>query len=180
MAGGEIVGPAVAGGLVATAGAGWAIGIDALTFAASAAFLANLRLPRALPRAGGSFLHELREGWTAFRSRRWVWLPVAIFAFGNLLWGAWSALGPVVAARDLGGAAAWGTVLAVLGVGALAGGVAAVRLDPSPPLVVLAVGGIGLALPLACLAAGASLAVIAFGAFAAGVSLMLGNTLWES
>src|SRR3954462_5484151 len=36
MAGGEIAGPAVAGGLVATAGACWAIGIDALTFAASA------------------------------------------------------------------------------------------------------------------------------------------------
>jgi MFS family permease len=55
-----------------------------------------------------------------------------------------------------------------------------VRLDPSRPLVVFAVGGIGLALPLACLAAGASLPVIAVGAFAAGVSLMLGNTLWES
>jgi len=180
MAGGEIAGPAVAGGLVATAGAGWAIGIDALTFAASAAFLANLRLPRALPRAGGSFLHELREGWTAFRSRRWVWLPVVIFAFGNLLWGAWSALGPVVAAEDLGGAAAWGTVLGVLGLGALVGGLIAVRVDPARPLVVFALGGAAFALPLSCLAAGAPLLVLAAGAFAAGVSLMLGNSLWES
>src|SRR4051794_10019459 len=180
MAGGEIVGPAVAGGLVATVGAGWAIGIDALTFAGSAAFLANLRLPVALPRAGGSFMRELRDGWTAFRSRRWVWLPVSIFAFANMLWGAWSALGPVVAASELGGAAAWGTVLAVLGVGALVGGVVAVRVDPARPLVVFAIGGIGLALPLACLAAAAPLPVIAFGAFAAGVSLMLGNSLWES
>src|SRR3954471_18118669 len=157
MAGGEIAGPAVAGGLVATAGAGWAIGIDALTFAASAAFLANLRLPRALPRAGGSFLHELREGWTAFRSRRWVWLPVAIFSVGNMVWGAWTALGPVVAARELGGAAAWGTVLAVLGIGALVGGLAAVRLHPRRPLVLFAWTSVAFAAPLACLAAGAPL-----------------------
>src|SRR3954449_5919522 len=115
MAGGEIAGPAVAGVLVAGVGAGWAIGADALTFAASAAFLARLRLPKTLPRAGGTFIHELKEGWTAFRSRRWVWLPVAVFSLGNMLWGAFSALGPVVAARDLGGAAAWGAVLAVLG-----------------------------------------------------------------
>src|SRR3954452_17221655 len=135
MAGGEIAGPAVAGVLVAAAGAGWAIGADALTFGASAAFLANVRLPKALPRAGGSFLHELREGWSAFRSRRWVWLPVAVFSVGNMVWGAWSALGPVVAARELGGAAAWGTVLAVLGIGALLGGLAAVRLHPRRPLV---------------------------------------------
>jgi hypothetical protein len=56
-----------------------------------------------------SFVADLREGWVAFRSRRWVWTVVGYFAIGNLLWGAWSALGPVVADRDLGGAAAWGT-----------------------------------------------------------------------
>ena len=38
------------------------------------------------------------------------------------------ALGPVVADRELGGAAAWGTVLAVMGAGTLAGGVVAVRI----------------------------------------------------
>src|SRR5690348_8343209 len=64
MAGGEIVGPAIAGVLVAGAGAGWAILADAATFAISAACLVNLRLP---PRAAGertsTFLAELRDGW---------------------------------------------------------------------------------------------------------------------
>jgi MFS family permease len=180
MATGEIGGPALAGVLVATVGAGWAIGIDALTFALSAAFLANLHLPPQLPRAAASFLHELKEGWTMFRERRWVWLPVTIFAFSNMLWGAWSALGPVVANDDLGGAAAWGTVLAVLGVGALVGGLIAVRIDPARPLMVFAAGGVCFTIPLACLAAGAPLPVLAAAAFLAGAALMLGNSLWES
>jgi MFS family permease len=180
MAGGEIAGPALAGVLVATVGAGWAIGIDAATFGLSAAFLANLHLPRQLPRAGGSFLTDLKEGWTAFRSRRWVWLPVLIFGLTNMVWSAWGTLGPVAAEQDLGGAAAWGTVLAVLGVGALAGGMIAVRVDPARPLVVFAVGSLAFAAPLALLAAEAPLPVIAFGAFLAGISLMLGNSLWES
>ena len=39
-------------------------------------------------------------------------------AVGNLLWSAWAVLGPVLAERELGGAAAWGIVLSALGVGA--------------------------------------------------------------
>jgi MFS family permease len=180
MAAGEIGGPALSGVLVAGVGAGWAIAADAATFALSAAFLANLHLPRRVQTAGGSFLQDLMEGWTAFRSRRWVWLPVLIFGFMNMAWGAWGALGPVVAEQDLGGAAAWGTVLAVLGVGALVGGMIAVRIDPARPLLVFAIGGVAFALPLAFLAAGVPLPVLACGAFLAGVSLMLGNSLWES
>ena len=92
-----------AGVLVATAGPGWALGIDAATFAVSAAFLSRLRLPPRIAREAESFFQELREGWRAFRSRTWVWAFVASAAIGNMLWGAWSVLGPVVADRDLGG-----------------------------------------------------------------------------
>src|SRR5206468_3245287 len=72
MAGGEIVGPAIAGVLVAGAGAGWAILADAATFAVSAACLVNLRLPaRPAGERTTSFLTEMLDGWTAFRSRTW-------------------------------------------------------------------------------------------------------------
>ena len=57
-----------------------------------------------------------------------VWAAVA-----NLVWGAWSVLGPVIADRDLGGAAAWGVILGALGVGALFGAVAAIRRTLRPP-----------------------------------------------
>lgn len=177
---GEILGPLVAGVLVATAGAGWAIAADAATFAISGVCLAMLRLPGPAPRERSSFLADLRGGWAAFRSRRWVWTVVVYFAVANMLWGAWSALGPIVAHRELGGAAAWGTVLAAVGVGALVGSLLATRARPSRPLVLVALMDGLFALPLAVLAAGAPVTLLAFGAFLSGAGMMLGNSVWES
>jgi len=65
-----------------------------------------------------------------FRSLTWVWTFVLGAAVGNMAWGAWSSLGPVIADRDLGGAATWGSILAAMGVGALLGSVIAVRAKP--------------------------------------------------
>jgi MFS family permease len=176
----EIAGPALAGVVVAVAGAGWAIAVDAATFAASAVCLALLRPPaRELPEPA-SFLSDLRDGWVAFRSRRWVWTFVAYFAIVNVFWGAWSALGPVVADRDLGGAAVWGSILAAQGVGALAGSVLATRARPPRPLVLVAAMEGLFGLPLGFLAAGASAPLVAVGTFFSGVGLMLGVSVWES
>jgi MFS family permease len=182
MSAGEIAGPLVAGVVVAAAGPGWALGADAATFAISAALLA--RLPRArrdgaaAPRA--TFLADLRGGWDAFRSRTWVWSFVVSLALGNMVWAAWSALGPVVADRELGGAEAWGTVLAAMGVGALGGSLAATRARPARPLVVVALGGAVFATPLAVLGAGAPVAFVGLAALLAGAAMMVGNALWES
>ncbi len=180
MSAGEILGPALAGIVVATAGAGWALAIDAATFAASAAFLVRLTIPRLERRAATSFVADLREGWGEFISRTWVWTFVAASAFGNLMWCSWSALGPIVAHRDLGGAAAWGTVLAGMGVGALVGGLLAVRARPRRPLMRASLTLVLIASPLALLAAGAPLALLVVGAFLAGIAMMVGNSLWES
>ena len=177
---GEILGPLLAGVLVATAGAGWAIAADAATFAVSAACLLGLRLARGAPVTSGAFRTELREGWAVFSSRTWVWTFVVYFAIANLFWGAWSSLGPVVADRELGGAAAWGTVLAVMGVGALLGSLIATQLRPARPLVLVAAGEGLLALPLAFLAATSAVWLIAFGALLSGIGLMLGMSVWES
>jgi predicted MFS family arabinose efflux permease len=177
---GEILGPLAAGVLVAAAGAGWAIAVDAATFAVSAVCLTMLRMPWRAGRQAASFLSDLREGWVAFRSRRWVWSFVCYFAIGQMLWGAWSALGPVVAERDLGGAAPWGAVLAAVGVGALGGSLLATRARPGRPLVLVALTGALFALPLAFLAAGAPPALLAGAALISGAGMMLGNTVWAS
>jgi len=180
ISGSEILGPALAGVLVATIGAGWAIAVDAATFAISAWCLAMLRPPPREPRARASFLADLREGWVAFRSRRWVWTVVACATVGNMTWGAWSALGPTVAERDLGGAAVWGTVLAAAGVGALAGSLVATLARPRRPLVLFAWMGGLFGLPLAFLAAAAPAPLLALSAFCSGLALMLGNSVWFS
>ena len=108
--GSEILGPALAGVLVAAAGAGWAI-------ARGRGDLRDQRgLPRAAPparpRAARARAVPARpaRGLDAFRSRRWVWAAWSPTSRSATWSGAaWSALGPTVAERDLGGAAVWGT-----------------------------------------------------------------------
>ncbi len=134
LSAGEIAGPALAGVLIAVAGPGWALAVDAASYALSAVFLTLLRLPARVPRAAGSFFADLREGWGVFRSLTWVWTFVLASTIGNMLWGAWSTLGPVVAERSLGGAAVWGSVLAALGAGAVIGSLLVVRARPRRPL----------------------------------------------
>jgi MFS family permease len=180
MSGGEIVGPALAGALIASVGPGWALAIDGATFGVSAAFLAGLRLPARLPRARSSFVADLREGWSAFSSRPWVWSLVVAAGIGNMLWGSINVLGPVIADRDLGGAAVWGSVLAAMGIGALAGSLIAIRVRPRRPLVLGVLALTLFAVPPALLAAEAPAAVIAVGTFLAGGGMMLGISLYES
>ncbi len=180
---GELGGPLLSGALVATAGPGWALGIDALTFGVSAALLIGLRGVGGASRAraaGDSFLADLRGGWRAFRAQRWLWTFVAYASVANLFWGAWKVLGPVVAHRDLGGAAAWGVIVSAMGVGTVAGGIYALRVKPRRPMLVVAVTSPLFGAPLAALALVNSVPVIAFGALLAGLGLMLGNTLWET
>jgi MFS family permease len=177
---GEILGPLLAGVLVAAAGAGWAIAADAATFAASAACLLALRLPSSVPAVSVSFLLDLHEGWAVFSSRTWVWAFVSYFAIANVFWGAWSSLGPVVADQDLGGAAAWGAILAVMGVGAFLGSLIATQVGPARPLILVAAAEGLLALPLAFLAASSIVALIAVGALLSGIGLMVGMSVWES
>jgi MFS family permease len=177
---GEIAGPLLAGVLVAAAGAGWAIAVDAATFAVSALCLWRLRVPARAARESVSFLTDLRDGWDTFRGISWVWTFVLYFAIGNMFWGAWNALGPIVADRDLGGPAAWGTVLAAVGVGALVGSLLATRTQPSRPLVLVALAEGLFVLPLAFLAAASPVPLLVCATFLSGVGLMLGMSVWES
>jgi predicted MFS family arabinose efflux permease len=176
----EIAGPLVAGLLVAAVGAGWARAVAAATFAVSAAFLAGLRVPKAAAREAASFLGDLREGWQGFRSRRWVWTYVAWASAANVVWSAWGVLGPVIADRELGGAAAWGVVIAAMGVGTLIGAVAAIRGALRRPMLAIAVTGFVNAVPLTLLALGVPVALLCVGALASGFGLMFGNTVWEA
>src|SRR4051812_29075525 len=152
MAGGQIAGPAFAGLLVAGAGAGWALAVDAATFGVSVAFLAFLRVPVMERLKVHSMLADLREGWDTFRSHTWLWTFVAAAALGNFLNAAQGVLGPLVAKESLGGATAWALIVSALGVGSLAGGVLALHVEPRRPMLVATLSLSVFALPLAMLA----------------------------
>jgi hypothetical protein len=89
-------------------------------------------------------------------------------------------LGPAVAKDRLGGAGAWAAILTAGGVGAIAGGVAAMRVRPRKPLVACILWPLAILPEFAALAAGAPTWAIAAGAFCGGFGLANHVTLWST
>jgi hypothetical protein len=83
--------------------------------------------------ASRSLLSDLHDGWQAFRTRRWLWTFVVWLSFSSLLYGCWTIVGPLIATRDLGGAAAWGFIISAQGVGGIVAGFIALRINPASP-----------------------------------------------
>jgi MFS family permease len=178
---GQILGPSLAGVIVAAGGAGWAIAIDSGTYAVSAACLWRLTIPSRPPGESSSMLAQLAGGWREFRSRTWLWIVVAQFAtFNALSYAPFMVLGAVIAQRHLGGAAAWGAILAVFGAGSIVGGIIAVRIRARRPLVTATVGAAVFALPVALIAIPVPTVLVAAGAGLAGIGLSIFGTLWET
>ena len=176
----QIGGVAAGGILVAVIGSGWALAFDAATYFVGAAFLLALRLPRDLTMPERHFVRELREGWDAFRSRAWLWGIVLQFAFVNAAGvGAWAVLGPIVADDDLGGAAAWGFILAAQAAGFIVGGVFTLRYRPDRLLFVATLAMFPMALPIVLLAVPAPAVLIALAAFAAGFGMEIFGVFWD-
>ncbi len=124
-----IGGASLGGLLAATAGPGWAMAAVAAAFTAEAVCWVRVGGVRKV-RARSSPLAELREGWSEFASRSWVWVVVLQFMIVNAaMVGGMQVLGPAVA-DDTFGRAAWGVALACQTAGALAGGLVAARWLP--------------------------------------------------
>jgi predicted MFS family arabinose efflux permease len=178
---GAIIGPAIAGVLIATASPGWAIAVDAATFGVSAWSLAFLRLPSHVPLPPQRFWRDLSDGWFEFRSRTWVWVSVLIAGvFGNLLTPAFGVLGPTIARQHLGGASAWAAVLSAQGAGSVFGGLLVLRRQPKRPLVVSSLAWGLLVVPYLLLAFVAPVPVLVVGAFVGGSGLAVGQSLWDT
>lgn len=171
----------VAGGLVvAAAGPGWALAVDAASFGASAFFLSLLRLPAHVKLAPRSFLGDLADGWREFVTRSWVVVVVIAASLGNMFTAFFAVLGAVVAKESLGGALAWTVILAGFSVGSLLGGVVALRVKPAHPLLFGSYLVTLLGLPLALLALRLPAIVVAAGALVGGAGNMVFNALWET
>lgn len=176
----HIFGPAVAGFIVLTYGAGWAFAIDGVSFLVSAGFLLAMRVsPHAVPDRR-TFVTELAEGWREVVSRTWVLACIVTFSLSNVSLGAFQILGPIVAQRELGGAAAWGIVGAGSAIGGIAGGAISLRWKPSRPLIP-AFGVMLLAqIELLLLIPPFPVLVVAAGAFITVAAIVISNTLWDT
>ena len=175
----SIAGPAIGALIVAAGSPALAIAVDALTFFASAAFTASMRLAATVRLASASILGDLRAGWREFVGRTWTVAMVVSFGLFQLTYfPALLVLGPLVAKEQLGGAAAWGAILALGSAGAVVGGMFALRLRFKRPLVASALLILPAGLLLASLAVPLPVILIAFVSFAGGVGFALGDTLW--
>lgn len=175
-----LLGLSLSGVTVALVGAGWALALNAASFATSAALTA--RLPVASrPRAKASGWTELHEGWREFASRQWLWVVVAqsavVVAALNANLGV---LGPLTADRHLGGARAWSVVVAAQAVGTIAGAGLAARVRVRRPLLVAVACMFPAAVPIALLAVRAPVWVIAAAMFVAGVASDVFGVLWST
>jgi MFS family permease len=174
----SVAGPAVGGAGIAVFGPGSLFAADAASFLVSLVCLALLRVPPRPVPAARSFLADLAEGWHELAIRPWYWVNLLAHACGNFAVPALFVLGPVIAARSLGGAPAWGALSASWGAGAVAGGIVGLRVAPRRPLVATDLLMAGIGLPLLALAFSRSLALIAAAEAVFGFTMIVGNSVW--
>ncbi|HEX2194596.1 MAG TPA: MFS transporter [Candidatus Limnocylindria bacterium] len=180
QSGAHIFGPLVAGLLVATVGPGWAFAVDGASFAVSAGFLAAMRVPVRPVEVRQSFAADLAEGWREVASRSWVLASITTFALSNASLGAFQVLGPVIAARELGGATAWGVIVTGGAIGGLIGGAVSLRWKPRRPLVpgfaIMAVATVQLLLLIPPFPA----PVVALGTMVTYAGIVVSNAFWDT
>lgn len=180
---GMVTGPAVAGVLVATLGAGGALAIDAATFAASALALARLRpvVAERLAPAAPAFLAELQAGFAEIRSRLWVQgFLVVLFVYSVVVLPSIYVLGPVLAQEELGGVGAWAAITAAFGVGCIAGDVLIIRLKPEHPLVWSGLGFVVASCQALVIGSGLPVWAIAALEGVTGIAVTAAWGLWET
>lgn len=175
----SVVSPAL-GALIVTLGSpAIAIAVDATTFFASAALISSMRIAGTVRAATKSIVGDLREGWREFISRPWVVAIIASFGLFQLTYfPALLVLGPTVAKDQLGGAAGWGTIIAIEGLGAVVGGLLALRIKVTRPLIWSELVVVPSGFLLLALAVPLPLVAIAAVGFVVGVGFAVGENLY--
>jgi len=147
----RLVGPSLAGAVIALSGEGYCFLIDGISYLAVIASLLAMRLaPSAAKRSTDSMLVQLKEGWTYVTGFAPIRTILLLFALVALMGWPFTVLMPIFAAQRLrGGPHTLGFLMAAVGVGALAS-----ALSLAARKTVL---GLGRMLPLSTAALGAGL-----------------------
>ena len=176
-----IIGPAIAGIIIAVSNPGWAVLVDGATYGVSVVSLYLISIEWIPSESVETFLFQLRTGWTEFWSRTWLWVIVVEFSCVNvLIFAPMFVLGPVIAKQSLGGAPAWGLILALEGAGSVLGGLVMLRWNPTRPLLTATLATLLWVFPLVALAMRAHVLIIGVGGFVAGFGLTVFGTLWAT
>ncbi|MCX5206400.1 MFS transporter [Streptomyces sp. NBC_00237] len=183
----HLLGPAVAGLLIALTHAGTVYAVDAGTFVLSALCLAFIRLApgaansvNSLAEKGSSLRGDLRQGWREFRARTWMWAVILIWmVYGVLVFGPLVPLSSALVGARLG-PDTYGLAVSFLGVGTVVGGLLALRVRPVRPLAAGA-GAMALytVLPL-CVALDAGLPVLLTGHVLGGGAMAFWSVMWAT
>jgi MFS family permease len=118
--GARLIGPAIAGLVIAAVGEGWCFLIDGVSYFAVIASLLAMQIPPADRRHATSMLEQMREGWDYVRTFRPIRTILLLFALMSLMGYPYAVLLPVFAAQVLhGGVTTLGWLTGASGVGAL-------------------------------------------------------------
>jgi MFS family permease len=175
-----IAGPAVAGILVATVGAGWGLAADAATFFVAAFFLTLLRLPfGARPDRKASVIGDFTSGWAYARQLGWV-VPVACcsLVFNSMISGGLGVLGPVIAKGTIG-SDGWGFARSGQAVGMFVATLFLARLVIHRPLRVCVIGFTTTAVPMLLLGVWVNTVGLAAAFFVFGVGMSVISLAWS-
>ncbi len=180
-----ILGPAVAGLLVVGVGPGWALAADACTYLVAIACLTRVRLPSRAEEGRASrpsMVQELREGWTEFRSRQWLWVVVLVFGITNAIQvGVVGVLGPLIAkTNEAIGEAGWGLILSAEAAGTVLMTLVMLRLRLRHPLRAGMLAITVMAVPMAMLGADPAILPVAIGFFLAGAGAEIFGVGWST
>jgi MFS family permease len=179
MNAGQMGGAAVAGLVVAAIGPGWALSICGAGMVGTVPVLMRLRAASGERSPAAGMLRELRDGWSEFRSRTWLWATCAQYSAILAAWyGGFQVLGPAVARAHLGGPAAWGAITAAESVGLIAGGVVSLRFTPRRPMLFVVLIGATIAVPTLSLAMLWPLPLVCLCAFGVGLAIEAMMVQW--
>jgi MFS family permease len=126
--GARLIGPAIAGFVIAAVGEGGCFLVDGISYVAVIVSLLMMRIsPSTLARKRAGMLEEIREGWTYVRTFRPIRSVLLLFALLSLMGYPYAVLLPIFAGQILhGDASTLGWLTTASGVGALASGLSLV------------------------------------------------------
>lgn len=117
---GRVVGPALAGIVIAAGGYSWAFAVNSASFLAVIAVLLVLRLPDPAPHDGSSILGSIRQGMRFVRNEPGLRVVVGYMTLNSLLAAPFIALIPTMALEVLdGGPGATSALVTAQGIGAV-------------------------------------------------------------